>query len=160
MLTEHKEVRFVFIGDGPLKSALRSRAESLGVSNTVDFHGTLAHENMLAALRSLSMIVRPSDTEGLPVVALEAMATGIPVIATDVGGTSEVVNDHVTGLLIHPDPSPREIAGPILSLIQDDSERARLGAAARRASEGLDWSRCVSLREDVLLRHARTDDGR
>jgi glycosyltransferase involved in cell wall biosynthesis len=157
VLSEHPEVRFVFIGDGPMKATLQSQAEDLGVSRAVDFLGRLAHERIPETLRSVDIVVRPSDTEGLPVAVLESLATGIPVIATDVGGTREIVHHEVTGLLLPPKPAPTEIACAILSLVYDEKKRTQLGQAARKSSEALDWRHCVGLREEVLLQYARAD---
>jgi len=156
VLEEQPNARFVFIGDGPLRGDLEERVRTLKVTPSVEFRGSLPHEEIPEALRSLTMVVRPSDTEGLPVIALEAMASGLPVIATDVGGTREVVQDGVTGVLLPPRPSPGVIADAILSVARDDRLRSTMRSASRLAAEGLTWSRCLEQREELLTTYARS----
>lgn len=155
VLASHPSVRFVFIGDGPLKATLQSRVKVLGASHAVEFKGSITHEKMPDALRTLNIVVRPSDTEGLPVILLESMATGIPVIATDVGGTREVLQHEVTGILLAPNPAPHDISHAVNSLVGDRERLDRLGRTARKASERVDWRHCIGLREEVLLRFGK-----
>jgi glycosyltransferase involved in cell wall biosynthesis len=76
------------------------------------------------------MVVLPSYTEGLPNVALEASAAGVPVVATAVGGTPEVVDDGVTGFLVPPG-DPATLVAKMQSLLDDESLRCRMGDAGR-----------------------------
>ncbi|MCH7567182.1 MAG: glycosyltransferase, partial [Nitrospirae bacterium] len=78
--------------------ALRARAESLGVGKNLEFLG--ARRNIAAFLAGIDMYVHPSLSEGCPVAVLEAMAAGIPIVATDVGGYSNLVEDSVSGFLV------------------------------------------------------------
>ncbi len=92
-----------FIGDGADRNFLENKAERLGLSKNVFFMGT--RHDITEQLNNADLLVLPSLGEGLPLVPIEALACGLPVIATDVGGTGEIILDHQTGLLIPPKSS-------------------------------------------------------
>ena len=92
--------RLVIAGDGPDKSKLRNQAEQLGFADRVLFLGQVEKQHVRALLEASDLFVLNSGYEGLPHVVLEAMAARVPVIATDVGGTGEVVRNNETGMLI------------------------------------------------------------
>lgn len=117
----------VLLGDGPERGPLERRARDLGVGGAVRFAG--ATEDVAPWLRAADAFVLPSRLEGLSVALLEAMACGLPVVATDVGGTGDAAG---TGALLAPADDPAALARA-LSLVLEDRARARaLGAAARR----------------------------
>lgn len=123
--------RVLLAGDGPLRESLQSRAAALGL-DTVTFLGHRPDvENVLAAL---DVFVLSSVSEGLSNTILEAMASGVPVVSTRVGGCDELVDEGVTGLLV-PSQSPRELAGGVARILRDPLERKAMGAAARRKAE-------------------------
>ncbi len=93
-------VRLAVAGDGPLLESLRRCAAGNGVADRVLFLGHVPHEQVPSVLRQSSAFVLNSTYEGLPHVVLEAMSAGVPVVATDAGGTGEVVRDGDTGLLV------------------------------------------------------------
>jgi glycosyltransferase involved in cell wall biosynthesis len=122
------EVGFVLFGDGPLYDALQRRIRALGLSETfllAGFHGNVRHY-----LPNLDLIVLPSHTEGLPVIALEAMAAAVPLLATAVGGTPEVVADGVTGKLLPPG-KPGIMAETILRMITQFVQTRAMGQQGR-----------------------------
>lgn len=92
--------RLVIIGDGPQKSQLENLAQMLNLSNRVLFLGSLPKEQVFACLKQANVFILNSSYEGLPHVILEAMSAELPIVATDAGGTSEVVEDKKTGILI------------------------------------------------------------
>lgn len=155
VVARYPNVKFAFIGDGPLRKSLESRVKALRIDGHVEFHGLVDHDLIPERLRSMSMVVRPSDTEGLPVIALEAMATGIPLVATDVGGTAEVLEHGVTGLLLQANPDPSHISDAINYLLGDPDAMSRMGVTARSVTKKLDWEHCVDMREQVLLEYGR-----
>ena len=130
------EIELAIIGDGPLRTALQSLAESLGVGPRVRFLGALPHAQVLAWMRKAACLALPSvrtrsgRVEGLGMVMLEAAATGVPVIGSRIGGIPEGVLDGVTGLLA-PARKPDALAGCIASLLKDPGMRQRMGAQAR-----------------------------
>jgi glycosyltransferase involved in cell wall biosynthesis len=134
MLPRHPLVRAVFLGrdleaGGAYQTGLEQRAATLGLADAAHFAGFRA--NAAGALREIDLLVLPSWIEGLPIVVLEAMAHGKPVVATSVGGTPEAVLDGETGLLVPPrDPGALEAA--LETLLVDPALRRRLGEAGRR----------------------------
>ncbi len=106
VLPELPDTGLVVVGDGPLRDDLLAQARTLGVDERVWFAGTVPKEQVSAYLRACDVFVLNSTYEGLPHVLLEAMAAGLPVIATDVGGSGEVVEHESNGLLIPPRDPP------------------------------------------------------
>lgn len=94
------DVRLVIAGDGPLRKELEVLAEQTGVSDRVVFMGNISKKMVVSCLKQADLFVLNSSYEGLPHVVLEAMNTGVPVVATDAGGTKEVVENGKTGLLV------------------------------------------------------------
>ena len=121
--------RLMFAGDGPQMGALRDLARSLGVVSSTVFLGY--RDDIPEVFANLDLLVLSSDTEGLPNVVLEAMAMGVPVVATAVGGTPEVVEDRATGLLVPRDDEAALASAIIESLVSRDAaeERARRARA-------------------------------
>jgi glycosyltransferase involved in cell wall biosynthesis len=114
----------VLAGGGPLRSELEHRVGS--GPNTVRFIGQT--DDPAAVLAAADVVVLPSRTEGLPGVAIEAGLSGLPVVATDVGGTNEVVVDGTTGVLVPPEDPAAFAEAMEIAL----SHRSQFGAAARR----------------------------
>ena len=132
----HPSASLVIIGTGPLERRLRRLAGSLGVDSRVRFLGARPHGEVLDWMRSASMLVLPSvrtasgRVEGFGMVALEAAATGVPVIGSRIGGIPEAVLDEQTGFLV----AERDVAAlsrRMLELLEDPAARQRLGAAGR-----------------------------
>jgi glycosyltransferase involved in cell wall biosynthesis len=124
---------YLVCGEGPRAAELRRLAASLGVATV--FTGLLEPDGIVAALSAADVVVHPSLQEIFPNAVGEAMACGRPVIASDAGGTAELLGrDDVTGRLVPPG-DPEALASALLTLLADPSGRARLGAAARRRIE-------------------------
>lgn len=128
------DARLSLVGDGPLKDRLVLLAEELGIARSVTFHGMLDETTTLATVATADALVLASFMEGLPVVLMEAMALGRPVIASGVAGVPELVRDGVSGLLFPPSDWD-SLAQAMLQLAGDADLRARLGAAGRLAVE-------------------------
>jgi glycosyltransferase involved in cell wall biosynthesis len=118
----------VVIGGGPERTALESLAESLGVAERVHWAGH--QRDVPRLLPAFDLLVQSSLHEGLPNTVMEAMAAGLPVVATAVGGTPEVVMDGVTGILVPP-RSPDALAEAISTLLQDPDLRRKMGQAGK-----------------------------
>jgi glycosyltransferase involved in cell wall biosynthesis len=91
VLEEHPDASMVFVGEGPLRAELESEAESLGVSESVRFLGHLAYDEMPSVYRGADVLVLPSRAEGLPRTVLEAMASGVSVVVSDLDQVRRVV---------------------------------------------------------------------
>jgi glycosyltransferase involved in cell wall biosynthesis len=126
------ELQTVFFGDGPLKEELQGRCAQLGLTGRVRFAGQ--RPDIRRWLPFFDLFVLPSAWEGLSQALLEAMAAGLPVTATAVGGSPEAVVEGETGLLIAPGDPPA-LASAITRLAQDPALRQRMGAAGRRRVE-------------------------
>lgn len=122
--------RLMVIGDGPLRAELQARAERLGLGARVVLLGSLPHEQAMRALARTNVLLLPSLSEGLPLAPLEAMAIGVPVVASRVGGLTEVIEDGRSGLLVD-GPEPDLYASAIRRLTSDRALRERLVEAAR-----------------------------
>jgi glycosyltransferase involved in cell wall biosynthesis len=120
--------RFVVIGDGPMRGELEALAEALAVRDVVAFAGEC--RDMPARYRALDLLLLTSWHEGTPLALLEAMASGIPVVATDVGGVAELIVAGSTGCLAPPGDEAR-LAELALTLLQDRATLDRYGRAAR-----------------------------
>lgn len=124
----------IIIGDGPERLRLVQLAASMGISERVYFSGQRDHEETLRLMAAADLFLLNSTYEGLPHVVLEAMALGLPVVATAVGGTPELIKNGETGILIKMDDD-----GSLLStlerLIKDFEWRRRLGESARHQIE-------------------------
>jgi glycosyltransferase involved in cell wall biosynthesis len=122
------DARFVLCGDGSQRPALEQRVEALNLAGTFRLVG---HRSDLDSLLPWATVVAlPSFTEGLPNVALEAAAAGVPVVATAVGGTPEVVVNGRTGFLVPPG-DPVRFAARIIDLLRNPEVAALFGSAAR-----------------------------
>jgi glycosyltransferase involved in cell wall biosynthesis len=122
--------QFRIAGDGPLLPALRERARALGIEGNCHFLGAVAEaEELLAAA---DLFVLPSLWEGLPIALLEAMASGLPVIAADTAGSREIVERTGAGVIV-PRRDAGALADAILSLLSDRRMAEEMGIAARRA---------------------------
>lgn len=116
------------IGDGPLRDTLEKSAKDLGLDTYVSFSG-MRHD-VPELLRQLDVFVLSSTTEGISLTLLEAMATELPIVATDVGGNPEVVVDGETGYLVPP-KNPAEMSKKLLLLINDINLRHQMGKMGR-----------------------------
>jgi len=125
--------RLRMIGDGPLVEAVRRRATELGLADRVELVGARPRMQALQDLSECDALVVPSLWEGMPMAPLEAMAIGVPVVASAVGGLTEAIEHGRTGLLIA-SPDPASYADAVRALEQTET-RARLVTAARRVFE-------------------------
>lgn len=126
------DFRLDIVGDGPDRGALEALSNELKLAAHVRFLGYRLDVNDMLA--EGGMFVLSSLTEGLSISLLEAMAAGLPVVATDVGGNPEVVANGVTGLLV-PARTPEALAAAMLKLLQDPARAEQMGAAGRRRVE-------------------------
>lgn len=121
-------LRLVIAGDGPERPKLETQVRASGLEKAVKFAGWI--DDVAAELPNWDLYVQPSLAEGLGISVLEAMAAGIPVVASDVGGLKEVIDDGVTGFLVPPRDTVT-LAERIAQLASDRSLRSRMGDASR-----------------------------
>jgi glycosyltransferase involved in cell wall biosynthesis len=146
---DYPAFRLDIAGYGPCLPALRRLVADLRLEDCVCFLGEV--QDVPGLLARASVFVLPSLTEGLSLTVLEAMARGLPVVTTRVGGNPEVVVDGVTGLLV-PEAAPDQLAAAVLRVLRAPEEGQRMGRAARqRAEELFDVRRMVAEYEDIYM---------
>lgn len=153
---------FAIIGGDPKNPAdeeiqrLKMISEKLGVDQLVDFLGAKDHDELRLYYAAASAVIVPSDYESFGMVALEAMAAGTPVIASEVGGLAFLVQDQQTGLLM-PVRDPKALADGIMSIVVDPEKGHLLGRNAAQLAAQYAWQRIVQrlmpIFEDVVDRH-------
>ena len=152
LVGEGLPVRAVLAGDGPQRAKLEALADQLGLSARLELRGEVPHERVPSVLAELDVFAMPSRAEGFGVAALEAAAMELPVVASNVDGIPDVVDDGRTGLLVAPGDAAA-LAGAIRRLASDASLRAEMGRAGRAlVEERYRWEENVSQMER-LYRH-------
>jgi len=120
--------KLLIAGDGPMRAKLEATAKELGVASSVTFFGYRA--DIANVLNECDAFVLSSVSEGTPLVVIEAMASGRPVIATDVGGLSDMFEDGASGLLV-PTEDDQKLSQAMLDLAQDPGRREEIGMRGR-----------------------------
>jgi glycosyltransferase involved in cell wall biosynthesis len=127
------KIKLLVIGDGPLlQSQKLAVSRSSTLRDSVIFTGL--RKDVPRLLQATDLLVLPSLREGLPMVALEAMASSIPIVATNVGGMPEVIEDRVTGLLVEPE-DPASLAEGLRTMLHDRAFARRLGESGYRVGK-------------------------
>lgn len=147
-------------GDGSADGGERRRLEAVagghGLQSRVRFLGAVEHEDLADYYALADICVVPSRTETFGLVALEAQALGTPVVASAVGGLTEIVADGETGLLVA-DRDPQAFADAIARLLDDSALRERMGEAARLRAGTFTWARAVERIAAIYGRVTRPD---
>jgi len=127
----HPQVLVEFLGDGPAKDSCIELAGNLGVLSRCRFEGSVRHEAVLQRMRSAAVTVLPSRCDNCPLVIIESLAVGTPVIASCVGGIPEIVRDGIDGFLVPPEDPP-SLAAKLSQVLSDPALRQRMQANARQ----------------------------
>lgn len=147
------QVGLLIIGDGPERTSLQHLVQALHLTERVHFAGQCSVATTHALMAACDLFVLNSSYEGLPHVVLEAMALGLPVVATAVGGTPEVVEDGQNGRLI-PLTDAHALGAVLSHLVASPRERSRMATAARRTATRFSFTTMVDATERVLLHQA------
>lgn len=134
-LERDHDVELVVVGDGPLRNSLSEAVENRGLAETVTFTGY--RDDIPALMASADGLVLPSYREGTPRVVTEALAAGLPVVATDIAGLPEQVDDGETGYLVDPGDVDA-LTDRLRRLVESPERRRRMGDAAQEAVERFD----------------------
>jgi glycosyltransferase involved in cell wall biosynthesis len=156
LVEKNYDIRIQIIGSGRDDNWLRRKASDLNLDAYVSFRGVIPHEELPAALRELDIFVMPSECEeGFGVAALEASSTGLPVVATRVGGVPEVVMDNKTGFLVERE-NVKELAEALERLIVDPDLREKMGRAGRAyVEDNYRWESNLKEMSDLYMKVMR-----
>lgn len=131
VLACYPNCRLDLIGDGELREEMEQKVQILGLSGHVRFLGS--QSNVYPYLNQADLFLLPSLYEGMPMTIIEAMGTGLPIVATNVGGVPDMLEDRESGLLVSCDPYA--VCGACAELIDDEALRETLGKQARQESQ-------------------------
>jgi glycosyltransferase involved in cell wall biosynthesis len=140
VLANGSDMRFVALGQGPMEQELREQADRLGLGERFRFLGY--RPDAVDVMAAFDIFCLPSRHEGLPVALMEALVLGIPVVATDVGGTGEIVTDGREAVLVPPG-DPERLAAALIALVGDPERRRQMATAGRSRGDDLDVGRAI-----------------
>jgi len=147
---EDAKVRLLLVGDGEEKQSLERLVKELGLEEAVKFVGEVPNEKVPQYMVASDILVLPSLSEGFPNVLLEAMASGLPIVATNVDGVPEIISHDENGLLVEPGDS-HQLAEAILSLLQNDDMRRTFSQNNIKKAKSYSWSTVVDSLEGICL---------
>jgi glycosyltransferase involved in cell wall biosynthesis len=138
VLAQHPDAQLVVAGSGPLRATLEQLADSLGIGGAVTFTGRVDNAGMATLYRGADLMLNPSTVDNMPNSVLEALASGVAVVSTDVGGVPFLVEDGQTALLVPP-RSPQAMADAMLRLVASPELTARLRKAGLQYVQQYAW---------------------
>jgi len=154
-LLKNKDLRFFLAGDGEDKQKLITLIKELGLKKQVIFLGELNRKKLYKEYLKSDLVILPSKVECFSSVLLEAMATGVPIIASDIPGTRSVIKDNYNGILV--EPTPEKIAEAIDKLIKNPKLREKLARNGLKEVKKYSWDKIVEqtekVYEEVLREH-------
>jgi len=146
----NKDVKLLIVGSGSLKNHLKTKAETLGINDRVVFAGVVKHEELPKYLAISHVFVRPSISEGLGTAFLEAMAAGVPIIGTNIGGIPDFLKDFETGLFSSVDAE--DVAKKISLVLKDEELRKKLISNGRKLiEEKYQWDNIAEKYKQIYL---------
>lgn len=145
---ELPEAKLILVGDGEERELLESLTDSLGIRECVEFAGRVPHERVQDYMNQAEVFVLSSLSEGFPVTILEAMACGLPVVATRVGGVPDIIEDGANGYLIDTE-NPEQIAEALLRVLQDEELQKIMSNNNRKSAEKYRWDTVAATLEGV-----------
>lgn len=128
IVRDYSECELDLVGDGDLVDSVKQKVKELGIEKKVHFVGLL--DKVYEKMSESDIFILPSNYEGMPITLIEAMATGLPIVATDVGGIPDMLENKKSGLLVR--VAKHEIANGIVTLIKDDTLRATVSQGAKQ----------------------------
>ena len=141
----NENIHFVFVGDGPLRKTLVKLSVKLGISSRVEFLG--ARDDVSKILQQCDLMVRTSDTDGMSLSVLEALSTGLPVVASEAAG-SGIIENNFNGFILK-DVRQNEIAKSINELYMNKNLYKSLSVGARETALKYRWSSAMDMYEDI-----------
>ena len=135
-IEKNQNSKLFIVGEGNMENELRTQAEKLKINSSVEFTGRLEHEKTVEMYKNADIFVLPSMNEGMSNTILEAMACGLPIVSTGVGGSDELFSDNA---IIVPEQNSETITKALFKLAEDDKLREKMGAVSRANAEKMSW---------------------
>lgn len=160
MSTVHRELpeaKLVLVGDGEEREHLETLTDNLGIRECVEFAGRVPHERVQDYMNQAEVFVISSLSEGFPVTILEAMACGLPVVATRVGGVPDIIEDGANGCLIDT-KDQEQIAEAVLKLLQDEQLWKEMSDNNRKEVEKYRWNTVAATLEGIYQKSLGTSE--
>ncbi|MFH0969507.1 MAG: glycosyltransferase family 4 protein [Patescibacteria group bacterium] len=148
---KNDNISLQIIGDGDEKESLENLARELKIENKVEFTGLVPHEKLPPYFQSADVFILPSLNEGMSNSMLEALASGLPLIATDTGGTKELLEDEVNGFIVKMKDS-QDLADKIKIMMRNRELRKRMGEESRKKTQNLSWEKVANQYLDLYLK--------
>jgi glycosyltransferase involved in cell wall biosynthesis len=136
----HSDATLTVAGSGPRLDALRALASDLGIADVVRFTGRIDNDDIAALYRSADLLLNPSTVDNMPISLLEAMASGVPIVSTNVGGIPYMVADRVTALLVPPH-DPAAMAAAALRVFAEPALADAMMSAGLDCANAYTWQR-------------------
>lgn len=153
ILERYPAATLTVAGSGPERAALEQLSLNLGIANAVTFTGRVENENMPLLYSDADVFVNPSLADNMPISVLEALATGVPVVSTNVGGVPFLVEDGKTAFLV-PAENPGNMAKAVLDLLDNPETAIRMSVAGLECAQQFSWQnvkeRLMNVYHDVL----------
>lgn len=147
----HPDARLTIAGSGPRLIDLQALADALGISGAVRFTGRLDNEQIAELCRDADLLLNPSTADNMPISLIEAMASGVPIVSTDVGGIPYLVTDPGTALLVSP-KDPAAMAAAALRIFDDPELAASLRQTGLHCAAKFTW---VQVKPRLFALYAR-----
>ena len=153
----HEEVpgaKLILVGDGEERESLEKLTDSLGIRECVEFVGGVPHEKIPDYMHHADVFVLPSLSEGFGIVNLEAMACGLPIVATRVGGIPDIIEDGTNGYLVDT-MNQEQLAEALLKLLQDEKLRRDISGNNREKAKKYRWDAVAATLEGIYQKSVR-----
>jgi glycosyltransferase involved in cell wall biosynthesis len=139
---EMPDARLILVGDGEERERLAALSIQLGIQKYVQFVGEVPHEEVQTFMQQADVFVLPSLSEGFPNVILEAMACGLPIIASRVGGIPDIITNDINGYLVEVKDT-NDMANKIMLLLSDDTLRKKISDNNRHLVKKYTWENVI-----------------
>lgn len=156
IIKNYYDVNLLIVGDGNDREKLEALVEKLELNDVISFIGEVPSTEIPKYMAESDIFILPSISEGFPLVLLEAMASGLTVVASNIGGIPEIIKDGTNGFLTE-SMNSNDIADKVMHVLSDDKLRGKISSNNKKCVEKYDW-RLITLRlEDLYMKIKRTE---